>query len=95
MQKNLAHWCSSDSTQQELSNEYQHDRDEMVFKSLCVLALWAKVSSALEGKLKKNNYVQSNMFQNNALICKNAHMCQTWAYFRFKWIDGMACGIDC
>ena len=64
-------------------------------KNLCVLALWAKVSSALEIKLKKNNYVQSNMFQSNALICKNAHMCQTWAYFRFKWIDGMACGIDC
>ena len=32
-----------------LSNEYQHDRVKMVFKNLCVLVLWTKVPSALEG----------------------------------------------
>ena len=45
----LAHGFSYESTQQELSNEYQHDRVWMVFKNLCVLVLWTKVASALEG----------------------------------------------
>ena len=40
---------SSESTQQELSNEYQHDRIQMFFKNVCVLMLWTKVASALEG----------------------------------------------
>ena len=48
MPKNLAHGHSSDSTQRELSSEYQHDRVLMVFKNLCVLVLWTKVASALE-----------------------------------------------
>ena len=52
LQKNLA--CrivgfSYESTQWELSNEYQHDRVKMVFKNLCVLVLWTKVALALEG----------------------------------------------
>ena len=33
----------------ELSNEYQHDRVYMIFKYLCILVLWTKVASALEG----------------------------------------------
>ena len=49
MAETLAHGYSSESTQQELSNEYQHDRDYMVFKTLSVLVLWTKVASALEG----------------------------------------------
>ena len=39
---------SSESTQQGLSNEYQHDRVLMVFKNLCVLVLWTKETSALD-----------------------------------------------
>ena len=51
MTETLTHGFSSRSTQQELSNEYQHDRVKMVFKHLCVRAtvLWMKVASALEG----------------------------------------------
>ena len=45
----LAHVCSSESTQRELSNEYQHDRVSMIFKNLCVPVLWSKVASAMEG----------------------------------------------
>ena len=45
----LAHVYSSESAQQELSNEYQHDRVQIVFKNLCILVLWAKVASASEG----------------------------------------------
>ena len=45
----LAHRCSSESTHWELSNEYQHNRVWMVFNNLCVLVLWTKVASALEG----------------------------------------------
>ena len=45
-------WYSSESTQRELSNEYQHDRVKMVFKNLCVIALWTKVASALEGLMR-------------------------------------------
>ena len=47
--KPLANGYSSESAQQELSNEYQHDRVLMVFKNLCILMLWAKVATALEG----------------------------------------------
>ena len=49
MTENLEHGYSSKSTQQELSNEYQHDRVKMFFKNLCVLVLWTEVASALEG----------------------------------------------
>ena len=47
--KPLANGYSSESAQQELSNEYQHDRVLMVLKNLCILVLWAKVATALEG----------------------------------------------
>ena len=49
MTETLAHGYSSDSTQQELSNEYQHDMVWMIFKNLCILVLWTKVASALDG----------------------------------------------
>ena len=49
----LANGYSSESAQQELSNEYQHDRVLMVSKNLCILVLWTKVASALEGLRKK------------------------------------------
>ena len=45
----LLYGYSSESTQQELSNEYQHDTVKKLFKNLCVLVLWMKVASALEG----------------------------------------------
>ena len=45
----LANGYSSESTRGELSNEYQHDKVWMVFKNLCVVVLWTKVASALEG----------------------------------------------
>ena len=48
--RNPGTWLySSESTQWELSNRYQHDRVKMFFKSICVLLLWTKVASALEG----------------------------------------------
>ena len=49
MTETLAHRYSSESTQRELSNEYQHDRVYMFLKDLCVIVLWTKVASALEG----------------------------------------------
>ena len=49
MTETLAYGYSFESTQQELSNEYQHDRVLMVFEKLCVLVLWTKVVSAFEG----------------------------------------------
>ena len=49
MIENLTYGYSSESTQQELSNEYQHDRVQMTFKDLCNLVLWTEVASALEG----------------------------------------------
>ena len=49
MTETLTNGYSSESTQRELSNEYQHDRVWIVFKKLCVLVLWTKVASALEG----------------------------------------------
>ena len=49
MIETLAHGYSSESTQQELSNEYQNDRVLMVNRKLCVLVLWTKVASASVG----------------------------------------------
>ena len=49
MTETLVYRYSSESTQRELSNEYQHDRVWMFFEKLCVLVLWVKVPSALEG----------------------------------------------
>ena len=48
MTETLANWFSFESTQQELSNEYQHGKVYMVFKNLCILVLWTKVASALK-----------------------------------------------
>ena len=45
----LAHGYSSESTQREVSDEYQRDSVKLVFKHLCILVLWTKVASALEG----------------------------------------------
>ena len=49
MTETLANGYSFESAQRELSNEYQHDRVGWHFKNLCVLVLWTKVASALEG----------------------------------------------
>ena len=49
MTGNLANGYSSESILRELSNEYQHDSVQMVFQNVCVLVLWMKVASALEG----------------------------------------------
>ena len=54
MTETFAYGYSSKKTQGELSNEYQHDRVYMVFKNLCILVLWTKVASALEGLTKVN-----------------------------------------
>ena len=55
MIETLANGYSSESTQGELSNEYQHDRVYMFFKSLCIRVLWMKITSALEGLNKSRN----------------------------------------
>ena len=49
MTETLANGYSSESTQRELYNEYQHDRVQMFFKNLSFLVHWMKVASALEG----------------------------------------------
>ena len=49
MIETLVHDYSLESTQRELSNEYQNIRVELFFKSL-----WSKVTSALEGLPRKS-----------------------------------------
>ena len=49
MPETLANGYSSESTQRELSNEYQHDRVWMVFKDFWIFVLWTKVALALKG----------------------------------------------
>ena len=56
MTETLAHGYTSESTQRELSNEYQHDRVTMFFKNLCVVVLWTKVSLALGGLRNKKKH---------------------------------------
>ena len=48
MTETLAHGCSFESTQRELSKEYQYDRVKIVLKIICVLALRRRAASALE-----------------------------------------------
>ena len=45
MTETLAYGYSSESTQWDLSNEYQHDRVLMVYKNLCMLVFLTKVAS--------------------------------------------------
>ena len=45
----LANGYSSESTQRDLSNEFQDDRVLMIFQESWILVLWMKVVSALEG----------------------------------------------
>ena len=52
MTETLANGYSSESTPRELSNEYHHDRVQMISLRLCVLVLGTNVAIALEG-LKK------------------------------------------
>ena len=49
MTETMANGYSSESTQRELSNEYQNDRVWMVFKDFLSLVPWTKVVSALKG----------------------------------------------
>ena len=58
MTETMANGYSSESTQRELSNEYQHDRVLMVFKDFSVLVLWTNVASALEGLIPKLKWNQ-------------------------------------
>ena len=46
MTETLANGYSSESTQWELSNEYQHDRVLIVFKNLYIIVLWMKIALA-------------------------------------------------
>ena len=59
MTETLAHGFSSKSTQQELSNEYQHEMFKMFFKNLCILVLWTKV--ALELERLTHSFLQLNL----------------------------------
>ena len=60
MTDTLENGYSSESTQRELSNEYQHDRVYLFIKDRCVLVLWTKVTSAFEG-LKQLEKVVLNL----------------------------------
>ena len=48
MAETLVYGYSSESTQGEISNEYQHGRVWIVNKNLCILVLWMKEALALE-----------------------------------------------
>ena len=45
----LVNVYSSEGSRRELSNEYQEDRVSLDFQESCILVLWTKVVSALEG----------------------------------------------
>ena len=61
MSETLSHRYASDRTQWELTNEYQHGRDWIVFKNICVVLLWVKVASALDGLKKDQTQKQTYM----------------------------------
>ena len=47
MTETLKYGYSTESTRQELSNEYQHDKVSMVFENFAFLVLWTKVLEGL------------------------------------------------
>ena len=49
MTETLAYGYSSESTQRDLSNEYQQLTEFRWFSRNCIHVLWTKVASALEG----------------------------------------------
>ena len=61
MTETLANGYSSESAQRELSNEYQQDRVWMVFKDVCLLVLWMKVVSALEGLIPSRQEIPTRL----------------------------------
>ena len=64
MTETLENGYSYESTQQELSNEYQHDRVWMLFTNRCILVLWTKVADSI-GRVKLSHYCRVN-FTNNS-----------------------------
>ena len=58
MDGTLDNTYSSESTKQELFNEYQHDRVKMVFKTLCVYVLWMKLASGLDELMRNTGWKQ-------------------------------------
>ena len=65
----LANGYSSESTRRELSNEYQDNRISMVFQESCLLVLWMKVVSALEGlnhRSRSNSFILKCLFTGKA-----------------------------
>ena len=74
---NFAHWHSSESTQWKLSNEYQHDRDLMVFPWMKLVfghlrfskkkmsnCFWLKVASALKSAQHLKDFYPLNLKHN-------------------------------
>ena len=45
----MANGYSSESTRQELSNEYQYDKVKIILMIFCFFVDWVKVTSAAEG----------------------------------------------
>ena len=76
MTETLANGYSNESTRRELSNEYQHDRVSMVFENICVLVLWMKVASALEGLNQSIQGIQNQCkaIQNNSNLQQEMFM---------------------
>ena len=62
MIETLANGYSSDSAQQELSHEYQHDRVKMILIIFCFFVHWTKVTSASEGLITLLNHVYQMIF---------------------------------
>ena len=86
MTKTRANGYSSESTQCELSNEYQHDRVYMVFKNLCILVFWTNVSSALKGLNVAENVtiIKISSSLNITSIFYNIHSFSIFYIFLFR-----------
>ena len=61
MTETLRNGYSSETTQRELSNEYLHGRAWLFFINFCILVLWMKVASALEGLKCMDSLSTSNI----------------------------------
>ena len=66
----LAHGYSTENTQRDLSNEYQYDKVWMILKNLCILMIWMKVASALEGLREEDRVEIERLIKRNSKSIK-------------------------
>ena len=85
MTETLSYGYPFESTQRELSNEYQYDRVQRIKKNLRIFVLWTKVASALDWLKVTAPPAPNAEAASEESILFYSFKC--WGYFRQKHKD--------